>query len=92
MIQTLQTVANERQTNIQQSTDTDVLTRIANNLNQKGQTAVTFNVLMGTIGTQIVTSSVRQELAVMTNSKALMRDREKLDQLDQDIADTLFDL
>ena len=28
----------------------------------------------------------------MTNAEALMRDREKLDQLDQDISDTLFDL
>lgn len=28
----------------------------------------------------------------MTNSKALMRDREKLDQLDQDISDALLEL
>jgi|GEM_PF-5913680 len=47
---------------------------------------------MGTIGKQIIASSTRQELQVMTNSKALMRDWEKLDQLDQDIADTLFDM
>lgn len=92
IISTLQTLANEKQRETVQNNSTDVLTRIANNLNQKWQTIVTFNVLMSTIGTQIISSSARQEIAVMVNSKALMRDREKLDQLDQDISDTLFDL
>lgn len=93
IIQTLQTIANERKpSSTQINSESNVLDRIANNLNQKWQTAVTFSVLMWTIGKQIVASSARQELQVMVNSKALMRDREKLDQLDQDIADTLFDM
>ena len=35
LIQTLQTIANEKQKTISQNTNTDILTRIANNLNQK---------------------------------------------------------
>lgn len=94
IIQTLQTIANEKlkETDGSSVNEQNVLNKIANNLNKKSQTALTFSVLMGTIGTQIVATSARQELQVMTNSKALMRDWEKLDKLDQDIADTLLEL
>lgn len=51
ILSTLQTIANEKQrANNQQSSTQDestrVLERIANNLNEKGQTAITYSVLM----------------------------------------------
>ncbi len=75
-----------------QNAESAILNKIVDNLNQKGQTAVTFGVLMESLGKQLIATSARQELQVMTNSKALIRDRQKLDKLDQSIADTLFEL
>lgn len=91
MISTLKTMANEK-AKAATSTDSNILNRIAQNLNQKWQTALTFTVLMSTIGSQLVGSTVRQEIQTLTNAKAIIRDRDKLDKLDQTIADTLFDL
>ena len=53
---------------------------------------MTFGVLVGTIGTQLIATNTRQEMQMMANAKSLMRDREKLDKLDQKIADAIFDL
>lgn len=98
MISTLKSMAQERLKTTSSrdlsasNAESAMLNKIVDNLNQKGQTAVTFGVMMESIGKQLIATSVRQELQVMTNSKALMRDRQKLDKVDQGIADTLFEM
>lgn len=96
MLKALQSIAQEKNPAPAGGSSKDAkqatLDRIVNNLNQKSQTVVTFGVLVGTIGTQLVATNTRLELQMMANAKSLQRDRDKLDKLDQDIADTIFDL
>lgn len=47
---------------------------------------------MGTIHTELDSSTTREELEVMTNAKALMRDWKKLEKIDNDIAEAIFEL
>lgn len=96
MIKALKSIAQEKSAPAaggnSKDAGTATIDRIVNNLNQKSQTALTFGVLVGTIGTQLIATNTRREMQMMANAKSLMRDREKLDKLDQEIANTIFDL
>lgn len=69
-----------------------LLDRIAQNLNEKSQNALTYNVLVTTVGSRLVKDINRQELLVLKNEKALKRDWDKLNKIDEQIADIIFDL